>query len=159
FHVYNRSISLELQDVQSGRPYQQPNPADGTQHNRNAEVRMRCLPTKERMISSGNRCGSKAEKKSVEGQMMEPSSPLRVALIGIGAAGAVTVEILQRHRVAYTLKQNSRLEERGEVLSRFAPEPQEAASLDNDDRGKDYGERSDHHVMRDHAVEVCISRR
>ena len=89
--------------------------------------------------------------------MMESASRLRVLFVRIGAADAVAVEILQRHRVAHTLEENRWPQEGPPRLSPDSRQNRrKPAAWTTMIHANTTENARNHYVMRNHAIEVRI---
>jgi len=108
---------MSLQPVESHWADQQPNAAECPQHDGHTEIGMRRLPSKERVVCSGNGGRRRTKQETVERQMMKPSAGLRVMLIRVRASHAVAVQIFQRESITRSSQKHGGLQKTSRALS------------------------------------------
>jgi len=69
--VHNSRVAAQLERVESERADQQADAAESSQHNRNAEVPIRRLPPKYRVVNGGDGRRGQAQQESIESEMMK----------------------------------------------------------------------------------------
>ena len=87
--IDNSSVAAHLQREQSKRPDNESEPPTGAEHDRHAEIGIRRFPAEEIVIDGGDRGGREAKHETIEGEVMKHAARLGMALVGIGASGAV----------------------------------------------------------------------
>src|SRR5205823_1834990 len=98
-------------EKQSRRSNQQSNTSQGSQHHRDARVRVWRDPAEYQVINRSNGGRREAEREPVEGAVMHPAAPRRALLFGVHAVARV-MQMPQRDNVACRLRleRESRLE-------------------------------------------------
>src|SRR5262249_27885691 len=99
------------------------------------------------------RCGTK--KKTVKGEVMEPSPGPRMLFARICTSHPVAVQVLQRQGVTERFEKNFPIEELRYLFPRFAPESYETCSMHDDDE-REYQCKSQHHfIVGNDSIKIC----